>query len=128
MVLVYKGVYSMGYRSEVKSLVYGDTEPMAKFIVDNTELLEALQDDFNDDIQTIEKPMQTFILLTLDYAKWYESYSDVSRWMALLNLADEAGLMYEFVRVGEESGDIEYMNSPECEHILHVVTTIEVNF
>lgn len=127
----------MGYRSEVKSLVYGDTEPMAKFIAENTELLEALEADFDDDIQTIEKPMQTFIFLTLDSAKWvdtslshaYESYSDVSRYMALLNRADEAGLMYEFVRVGEESSDIEYQHSQtECEYILQVVTTIEVNF
>lgn len=119
----------MGYISEVKSLVYGDSEPMAKFIAENTELLEALEADFDDDIQTIEKPMQTFIFLTLDSAKWYESYSDVSRYMALLNRADEAGLMYEFVRVGEESSDIEYQHSQtECEYILQVVTTIEVNF
>jgi hypothetical protein len=119
----------MGYRSEVKSLVYGDSEPMAKFIADNNELIEALKEDFNDDIETIEKPMQTFIFLTLDYAKWYESYSDVARWMALLNLADSAGLMYEFVRVGEETSDIEYQHSQtECEYILQVVTTIDVNF
>jgi hypothetical protein len=119
----------MGYRSEVKSLVYGDSEPMAEFIADNTELLDELQNDFDGDIETIEKPMQTFIFLTLDYAKWYESYSDVARWMALLNLADSAGLMYEFVRVGEETSDIEYQHSQtECEYILQVVTTIDVNF
>lgn len=119
----------MGYRSEVKSLIYGDSEPMAKFIADNTELIEALHDDFEDNIQTIEKPLQTFIFLTLDYAKWYESYSDVSRYMALLNLADEAELKFEFMRVGEEFNDIESRHSQtECDYILQVVTTIEVNF
>jgi hypothetical protein len=37
----------MGYRSEVKSLVYGDSELMAEFIADNTELLDELQNDFD---------------------------------------------------------------------------------
>jgi hypothetical protein len=37
--------------------------------------------------------------------------------------------MYEFVRVGEETSDIEYQHSQtECEYILQVVTTIDVNF
>jgi hypothetical protein len=119
----------MGYRSEVKSMVYGDKELMDEFIKDNTELLDALQDDFDGDIETIEKPARTFILLTLDYAKWYDSYSEVARWMNLLNLADEADLKFEFIRVGEESGDIEYRRSQNgCDYILNVVTTIEVNF
>jgi hypothetical protein len=119
----------MGYRSEVKSIVYGDAELMSEFISENTELLEALQDDFDGHIETIEKPARTFILLTLDYAKWYDSYSEVARWMNLLNLADESDLKFEFIRVGEESNDIEYRHSQnECDYILNVVTTIEVNF
>lgn len=119
----------MGYRSEVKSLVYGDKDLMDEFIKDNTEILDALDDDFAGHIETIEKPSQTFILLTLDYAKWYESYSDVTRWMNLLKLAGEYGLKFEFVRVGEENGDVEYNHSygAECDYLLTVITTIEYN-
>jgi hypothetical protein len=118
----------MGYRSEVKSLIYGNNEKVAKFISNNNGLIEALKEDFIDDIHIIEKPMQTFIFLSLEYAKWYEGYSDASRWNELLNLSDNAGLMYEFVRVGEEINDIEYQHSQtECECILQVVTTIEAN-
>jgi hypothetical protein len=119
----------MGYRSEVKSIVYGDAELMSEFIRDNTELLDELQNDFDGDIETIEKPSKTFIFLTLAYAKWYESYSNVSRWMALLNLADEAGLKFEFIRIGEETNDIECRHSQvECDYFLQVATTIDVNF
>jgi hypothetical protein len=120
----------MGYRSDVKSIVYGDAELMSEFISENTELLEALQDDFDGHIETIEKPARTFILLTLDYVKWDEGDSDVIRWMNLLKLADEYGLKFEFARVGEHRSDVEYNHSNRvvCDYFLSVVTTIEVNF
>ena len=119
----------MGYRSEVKSLVYGDKDLMDEFIKDNTDLIDALENDFDGHIETIEKPVETFIYLNLDYAKWYESYSDVSRWHNILKLADDAGLKFEFVRVGEENGDIEYKHSNKaaCDYFLIAVTTIECN-
>ena len=40
-----------------------------------------------------------------DHVKWYESFSDVQAHEALLALASHIG--YAFVRIGEESNDIE---------------------
>jgi hypothetical protein len=119
----------MGYRSEVKSIVYGDKDLMDEFIKENTDLIEALEDDFAGHIEIIEKPVETFVYLNLDYAKWYESYSDVSRWLNLLKLANDAGLKFEFVRVGEEASVVEYnhSNGAECDYLLSVITTIECN-
>ena len=50
-----------------------------------------------------------------DHVKWYESFADVQTHEALLNLASEwdndednhAHIGYAFVRIGEESNDIE---------------------
>jgi hypothetical protein len=119
----------MGYRSEVKSLVYGEPEAMAKFMADNAELIEALEADFGKDLTHTKNDEYEIIFLDLSYSKWYDSYSEVIRWNNLLNLATEAELMTEFVRIGEEAGDIEQEYSQtECEYYLETVSTINANF
>lgn len=116
----------MGYRSEVKSLVYGNPIEMQKFKEDNAELIEQLAEDFGNNVSQINNGHYELIYLDLEYAKWYDSYSDVTRWHNLLNLAKEAELMTEFVRIGEDSagdieadyqGDVEYYLQTEC-HIV----------
>jgi hypothetical protein len=119
----------MGYRSEVKSLVYGTSEQMAKFKTDNAELIEALAEDFGADIEQLNNGVYEIIYLDLSYSKWYDSYSEVIRWNNLLTLANEAELMTEFVRIGEEAGDIEQEYSQtDCEYYLETVSTINANF
>jgi hypothetical protein len=118
----------MGYRSEVKSLVYGTSEQMAKFKADNAELIEALAEDFGFDVKQWALGKYSMIYLSLDYSKWYDSYSEVIRWHNLLTLAQEAELMTEFVRIGEEAGDIETDYTGDCEYYLQTECHIVANF
>ena len=119
----------MGYRSEVKSLVYGEPATMAKFKSDNAELIEQLAEDYGSDLTQVNNGSYELIYLDCPYSKWYDSFSEVIRWENLLNLANEAELMTEFVRIGEEAGDIEQEYSQtECEYYLETVSTINANF
>ena len=119
----------MGYRSEVKSLIYGEPEAMAKFLEDNAELIEQLALDYGSELTQINNGSYELIYLDLPYSKWYDSFSEVIRWENLLNLANEAELMTEFVRIGEEAGDIEQEYSQtECDYYLETVCTINANF
>lgn len=120
----------MGYRSEVKSLVYGEPVAMAKFKSDNADLIEALALDFGSDLTQVNNGSYELIYLDLPYGKWYDSYSEVKRWNNLLSLANEAELITEFVRIGEDStGDIEQDYSlTECKYYLSVNCSINANF
>ncbi len=120
----------MGYRSEVKSLVYGEPVEMAKFMADNAELVDAVREDFGSSLDIYFKPKQTLLYLDTPYVKWYDSDVGVIRWHNLLSLANEAELMTEFVRIGEDSaGDIEQEYSQtQCDYYLEVVTAIKANF
>ncbi len=119
----------MGYRSEVKSLVYGTSEQMAKFKADNAELIEALAEDFGFDVKQWALGKYSMIYLSLDYSKWYDSYSEVIRWNNLLTLAQDADLATEFVRIGEDSeGDIETDYTGDCAYYLQTECHIVANF
>lgn len=119
----------MGYRSEVKSLVYGEVEAMAKFKTDNAELIEQLAEDFDENIEQLNNGHYEIIYLNLSYSKWYESYSEVIRWNNLLTLAQDAELITEFVRIGEDSeGDIETDYTGDCAYYLQTECYIVANF
>ena len=111
----------MGYRSEVRCLIWGSEEKMGAFLVENRLIIphpafqhfkDSLKSyvveaaiEFDDDTQTI--PTKTYQILDLygDYWKWYESYSDVQSWVSLMDTAKEAGLDVYFIRIGEGDGD-----------------------
>lgn len=119
----------MGYRSEVKSLIYGTKEQMAKFNNENVVLLTALSEDFGKDLTHTKNDDYEIIFLDVSYSKWYDSYSEVIRWNNLLTLANEAELMTEFVRIGEDSeGDIETAYTGDCEYYLQTECHINANF
>ena len=134
----------MGYRSAVESIIYGDPERIDLFVVKHKiigaevcafeEFKESLSvqeydqriwgrtENGVDDKPTVVK--QKVIHLMGDGWKWYETYDDVKAWMALLEDAEEFGLQYEFVRVGEETDDIERMSSGDDEGHLYPETFI----
>jgi hypothetical protein len=73
------------------------------------------------------KITQTIKILDMscDDVKWYDDFDDVKSWTKLLASAEEQGLNYEFVRVGEESDDIEQEQGGEnVEHFLYPSTSI----
>lgn len=63
-----------------------------------------------------------------DWVKWYESYPEVQAWNILLadisDNCEDTGLAYEFVRVGEETDDIETQFGGDVEFYLGVSRAI----
>lgn len=100
----------MGYRSDVKSVIYGDKATLDAFIVSaklrhagdaldwvlsNCEQRELLND-------------KAVLFLQVDAVKWYSEYPETSLWDTLCTEAVERGLCWEFARIGEEYQDVEY--------------------
>ena len=119
----------MGYRSDVRSLIYGDPDSTQAFwtkhvlannamIKDHPELIDRYS--FHNGQERI-----CVIDLTVESWKWYEVYEHVEAWNDMLTDAEETfKLCYEFVRVGEEEGDIEHQRSAEQLNYLYSHTQI----
>lgn len=98
----------MGYRSEVKSIIYGSEQEMKDFKESASDLYKQVREENDEEVRTFQIADRHFIYLSADYTKWYDEYDEVQHWNDLLQLAKEAGLCTEFVRVGESgNGDIE---------------------
>ena len=93
----------MGYRSEVKSIIYGDATKVEDFLRDNAETFNQLKEDFPTELSRFTRDTRLFIYLDCNYSKWYDEYEDVQRWHDFIEKAAEAGLCTEFVRIGEAS-------------------------
>ena len=140
----------MGYRSQVRSIIYGEPELvdalLAKEKLAGDKGIQHLFDGFitvTDSLQRvyvpkqntdgtteserIEVPMKVIDLEGSDW-KWYDEYDDVKHWHALLTEAENMGLNYEFVRVGEESGDIEEDRSADADYLLNTYVSIEADY
>jgi hypothetical protein len=119
----------MGYRSEVKSLIYGTEQEIADFKAATFDLYNQVRAENGDEITDERNDKFKLIFLNAPYSKWYDEYEEVQHWHDLLDLAKEAGLCTEFVRIGESSeGDIETDYSGEkCEYYLEAVQRVEAN-
>jgi hypothetical protein len=119
----------MGYRSEVKSLIYGSPEEIKAFKLANFDLYNQVAEDFGTDITNQRNDEYEIIYLSLGYVKWYDEYKEVQHWHEFLQLALLSNLSIEFVRVGEELGDVEVDNGGEsCEYYLEVVQQVNAHF
>lgn len=111
----------MGYRSEVRAMIYGEPEKLNAFVVQQKLLGSIVFTAFADSLERYKmeswtqaaldaERVQTILEVLEIYGtewKWYDAYEDVQAWMSMMRAAPEAGLNYEFVRVGEESNDTE---------------------
>jgi len=120
----------VGYRSEVKSLIYGTAEEIAEFKAATFDLYNQVREEYGDEVRTFNIKDRHFIYLDADYTKWYDEYEEVQHWNDLLDFAKEFGLCTEFVRVGESSdGDIEQDYSGQNNlNYLTPTCTIDVGF
>ena len=120
----------MGYRSQVAVVIYGDDRDPEKYALlktlMNTTFKEAYPEfesnaEWHDDKRVLEFAMED--------VKWYDSYSDVRKFMQMLNdLGDIEGFNYEFIRLGEDANDVdEQYGGNDCDHILRVSRSIEVD-
>lgn len=110
----------MGYRSQVRSLIYGEPDKIcALYAAQALTGGKVFSDYFADELKRYridrdvygEDGQRTIEVEVIDYTgdsvKWYAGYHDVQAWEQLLSDAAEMGLCTEFIRVGEEHDDIE---------------------
>ena len=95
----------MGYRSQVKSVVYQTNDKFVKFANDYVDEIEYLTQEFYISYGT--KGDYKVLYIDFDEIKWYDSFPEVIAWKAFLAKAKEEGLHYEFVRLGEDDSDVE---------------------
>jgi hypothetical protein len=124
----------VGYRSDVEILFYPEDPEdfaMLKLYVDET-----LPDKF----EVMETPTtmrwqqgNKFLHLRMKGVKWYPSYEDVIAYTECFdNWAQKFGsppkFHFEFVRIGEDDGDIETLYSEDAQYALQIERSITLTF
>ncbi len=135
----------MGYRSQVRALIYGPEEQMDVFMTTESLILgSSVFVHFKENLTryTIkvsfwiaggEQP-ESHIYHVLDLSgdawKWYSSYPDVQAWHDFMHRAEEAELAWEFARIGEGEGnelDTEYSSSMNVDDALLFIGQPSIN-
>lgn len=110
----------MGYRSDIRCLIYGPPDAIKKLevavamLTGDANPFEMMKGDlkyyngkrFEGDSEDVLR----FIDLTADDWKWYDSYPEVIAWHKLMDWIQENepnGVCLEYIRVGEEEGDVD---------------------
>lgn len=119
----------MGYRSDVSIVFYTRKPDVVPFIAlkvwfdENYPIREAL-DEWG---AALERVNDTFLLVTYQGVKWYEEYKHVQavneairRFADTFDAHDTDNVAYEFVRVGEETQDIDEETSTWSDYVLRV--------
>jgi len=122
----------MGYRSQVKAVFY--TEDKEKWPVLKLYMEENFPKEWS--LELIESSHCYGYVFSAGDIKWYESYPDVQAFDAFVdayrNLIDsESSTLswaYEFIRIGEDTKDIETDSEGSCSYLLTVSRQIETDF
>jgi hypothetical protein len=122
----------MGYRSQVKAVFY--TEDKEKWPVLKLYMEENFPKEWS--LELIESSHYYGYVFSAGDIKWYESYPDVQAFDAFVdayrNLIDsESSTLswaYEFIRIGEDTKDIETDSEGNCSYLLTVSRQIETDF
>jgi hypothetical protein len=132
----------MGYRSDVKVLIYPDADKAGDAPVLYDQLKTLMATTFKEVSDEFGGPCMVWMdaecVLQFDIpgVKWYPSYPDVQMFTTMLGAFkgycdgddDIKGYCTEFVRVGEETADVEESYSGENnQYYLQVRRTIECN-
>ena len=56
---------------------------------------------------------EKYLCFGFDWVKWYDTDKNVSLFMEILEVANERDVDWQFIRVGEEFGDVENLNSDD---------------
>ena len=118
----------MGYRSNITAVFYTTKEEfsMMKLYID-----EHFPQEFKGYLTVQGERAYVF---KLDNVKWYDSYPEVKAFQRFVSnfleftkgSDDSTQWAYEFLRVGEDSNDIQEMYSEGAEHILSLSWHVEV--
>lgn len=121
----------MGYRSDVKAVFYATPEKAAavKLFVD-----ENFPEELAGQLRPIKNKYYAGYMFEDENVKWYGSYPEVmafDRFVSnYLELAEQEEIKwaYEFVRIGEDNGDVEETQSDYADGYLYVTRSIESTF
>ena len=122
----------MGYRSDVKALIYpqGGDQNLLEYdklkLLFNTTFKDVFEAWGKDYFEWDDK--HRVLIFNADSVKWYDSYPEVQKFVQFLT--DVAGLdyQYEFLRLGEEDDDIEDDRTGDAEGYMYINRSIEVSF
>jgi hypothetical protein len=121
----------MGYRSDLVVLIYPDVETAADMAPKYEQLKLLMGTTFKDVVDEFFGSCMTWMdsehVLKFDLpdVKWYPSYADVQMFEKMLsafkcydedNQDDIKGYCTEFIRVGEESDDVEEVHTGHNNH------------
>ena len=131
----------MGYRSDLVVLIYPDVDKRedeaAKYeqlkLLMATTFKEVIDLHFYEDMTWVDS--DHVLKFEINDVKWYPSYADVQMFEKMVSMFkgyDEteeiAGYCTEFVRIGEESDDVEQVHTGDNNHYyLQVRRTIDCN-
>ena len=121
----------MGYRSDVKALIYpaGGEHNLLNY----DKLKTLMNTTFKDVYDYWQDPYFTWddkhrvLKFDANSIKWYDGYPEVEQFGKFLSDIQELEYEYEIIRVGEEDTDIEYDSTGDAQGYLSVSRTIEVN-
>ena len=119
---------TVGYRSEVGWAC----DPAVADVIDavlelnpkeNNSDIHSLIDDGRDKHRGFERIDRLFF----EYIKWYEGFNGVDMFNRLMEMLDAHGLQdfYGFIRIGEETDDIEQRGVP-YEYDMYINRSIEI--
>ena len=127
----------MGYRSDLVVLIYPDVEKLEDFQPHYDQLKVLMATTFKHVAAEFGDPYMTWMdsdhVLKFDLrdVKWYPRYPDVQMFTAMLETfrsEEIAGYCTEYVRIGEESDDVEERHTGDNnQYYLNVRREIDCN-
>lgn len=125
----------MGYRSDIKAVFYTTaTEqwPALRLFVD-----ENFPEALKGGLEIIGSSVYSGYVFSAESTKWYDQYPEVmaynkfvGAYTELLEGDGDVGLpwVYEFIRIGEDTDDIETANEGGADYVLQVRREITCEF
>lgn len=123
----------MGYRSNLVALIYPDTdtkhedkEPYEALKTLMNTAFKDVADTFHSDMYWVDS--NCCLKFDIQDVKWYESYPDVQAFNRMMDFFrdEEHGYCTEFIRIGEDTDDVEaYETGHNVNGWMHVRREIE---
>lgn len=126
----------MGYRSNIRVMTTLEGfDKMQDIIwqlakkkgVDDANVLFSKQGDTSENCFDYYDAQENYLCFGFDWLKWYDTYVEVELFMEMLQVANEEGVAWQFIRVGEDCSDIEQLASDKFWDNLSTVMYLRVD-
>lgn len=110
----------MGYRSNIR--VMTDLEGFEKMCeiaydiakeerISNDNVLFPIPGNDPENFYDYYDAQKEYLCFGIDWVKWYDGYENVDLFMDVLEEANQNGVAWQFIRTGEDYGDVENFSS-----------------